>query len=115
MKLVGYIMPFKDFIFATPVYSCGLHLYYHDVDNNYRIKGFYRADESYYTMIGIDNDLEFTKGSNGAIVFAGEKGHIIVDNYKLALQSIDKYLTEKTKENEYLNVKEDLEYFKNLI
>ncbi len=115
MKLAGYIIPFKTFMFAVPCYTDGKNKYFHETDENYKIIGFYYANHSDDKMIKVDNNLEFTKGSNGAIVFAGEKGHIIVDNYKLALQSVDRYLTEKTKVNEYLNVKGDLEYFKNLI
>lgn len=113
MKLAGYIKPYKELIFTIPIYTDGIEFFTHDVDLNYKIKGFDKTNV--FNLIEIGENTEFKKGVYGAIIFIGKKNDLIIKPFEESLKEISEYLLNETKTNEFIYVKEDLSYFKSLL
>lgn len=112
MKLAGYIKEFKEVMFTVPIYKDKTKYYFHEVDDKYRITGFFEFEEEDFRekFISLNVNSNFFIGDFGATIFKGEKCNIIINN----LKKVKKYLN-NSKYDTFLSIKEDLKYFEDLI
>lgn len=117
MKLIGYIEPYKELMFTIPIYTNNGEYFYHEVDEYYKVCGFNRFYESDSSekFITITNDFDFVIGNFGAIVFKGIRDYLIIDQFEKGVKEVKNYLKITTKDNEFLNIKEDVTFFESLI
>lgn len=117
MKLLGYIEAYKELMFTIPVYTDNGEYFFHEVDTSYKISGFNKFNESNFSekLIIITTNFEFKKGNFGAIVFKGEEDDLIYDRFENGINRVKRYLSIKTKDHQFLNVKEDVFFFESLI
>lgn len=79
MKLFGYIKPFMDFSFSTPVYTDDRKYYFHSLYENLVIKSFFEFELDESITIIFKNDFHLNIGDYGLIVFIGENGTPTID------------------------------------
>lgn len=115
MRLAGYLKALKENSFAIPVYTDKTQYYFHSVDETYKITEFYNADISLNQIIECYISDSFEINDYAAIVFVGRQNYINSNQLNKGIEEIKKYLEETTLEKEFLNIKEDVNYFINCL
>ncbi len=116
MRLAGYLNAIIENSFAIPVYKDANNEYYfHSVDDNYKIKSFYKAELNEKNFNKCFLSIDFKIDNYGAYVFVGKDNYINYNILSKSIVEIEKYINETTKKEEFLSLKEDIEIFKNYI
>lgn len=104
MQLKGYIQAFKENSFTIPVYSDGEFYYYHSLNDNFEITGFYKAEFPNECFKKAYLSKQFIIGEIGAIVFVGID-YISYNQADKNINEIINYLNDTTIDSVYLNIK----------
>ncbi|MEZ4859044.1 MAG: hypothetical protein R2781_09560 [Flavobacteriaceae bacterium] len=92
MKLIGYIKPYMDFSFTIPIYEEGNSYYYHELNDNFNIIGFFIDNINKSFILKFKKKINYKIGDKAPIVFVGENGKILINNSDSADFEIFNYL-----------------------
>lgn len=111
MRLAGYLNALKENSFAIPVYTDRTDYYFHNVDSNYKIIGFYKVEINNLKINECYLSNSFNINEFGAYVFIGRNNYLNYNVLSESIYEVDKYLNETTDKNKFLSIKEDVDLF----
>lgn len=107
MKLKGYIKALKENCFAIPIYSDGTYYYYHNIDNDFKITSFEKAEVSEGYFIKTYLSKTFDINSTAALTFIGLENYHLSNSAEIVIEEVIFYLKDLTNDNEYLSIKKE--------
>lgn len=111
MRLAGYLNALKENSFAIPVYTDRTDYYFHNVDSNYKIIGFYKVENNNLRINECYLSNSFKINEFGAYVFIGRNNYLNYNVLSESIYEVDKYLYETTDKDKFLSIKEDVDSF----
>ncbi|MFK7107060.1 hypothetical protein [Flavobacterium oreochromis] len=111
MRLAGYLKELKEDSFTIPIYTDKNDFFYHNVNDDYKIIGFNKADINKNNIQEYYLSIDFKLNGFGAYAFVGKNNYIKCNILSNEIYEIEKYLEDTTDKNKYLSVKEDVKSF----
>lgn len=115
MRFTGYLKELKENSFAIPVYTDEGEFYFHNVDDDYKIIGFNKAEISNLCINECYLSITFNINDFGAYVFIGKKNYINYNKLSNSIYEVEKYLKESTDKDKFLAIKEEVDILKSTI